>query len=307
MTKLAIGIDIGGTMTKIGLVHLDQVRVLEIFLTSTEKVDANSFISNLSQGIGTLREKAKNVFHADVVGIGIGVSGFVFENGLVDTTYGFQQFMEDYPLAVIIQKLTGLTCKVDNDARLVVLGEALAGKGVGFERVMGLTLGTGLGIGFVNRGKLYDELPFAHMAGHMTIKENGEKCYCSKTGCLESLVSASGLMAKADSLNWFTQNPQYHNELKSLFEAAQSGNVPARQIIEELIQNLKIGISNFINIYAPEMIVLGGGMSKSLHPYLPQISQIKDLAPFKNYKVQISCSDLGEKAGVIGAAALFKN
>jgi glucokinase len=170
MTKLAIGIDIGGTMTKIGLVDLDGFRVLEIFLTNTEKTNAEKFIQNLGVGIDTLREKSK-LFHSEVLGIGIGVSGFVFEDGLVDSTYGFQQFMEDYPLADNIKKMTGLPSKVDNDARLVVLGEALAGKGVGFKRVLGLTLGTGLGVGFVNRGKLDEDLPFAHMAGHMAIKK----------------------------------------------------------------------------------------------------------------------------------------
>jgi glucokinase len=306
MTKLAIGIDIGGTMTKIGLVDLDGFRVLEIFLTNTEKTNAEKFIQNLLVGIDTLREKSK-LFHTEVLGIGIGVSGFVFEDGLVDSTYGFQQFMEDYPLAEIIHKMTGLPCKVDNDARLVVLGEALAGKGVGFKRVLGLTLGTGLGVGFVNGGKLDQDLPFAHMSGHMSINDNGVKCYCGKVGCLESLVSASGLMATANNLNWFEQNPSYKKDSKSIFEAAQSGNSAAIEIITQFIQDLKTGISNYINIYAPELIILGGGLSKSLGPYLVQLGQINDLPPFKKYKVRIERSVLGEKAGVIGAAALFKN
>jgi glucokinase len=133
------------------------------------------------------------------------------------------------------------------------------------------------------------------------------KCYCGKVGCLESLVSASGLMATANILNWFDQNPNYNKDSKSIFEAAQSGNSAAIEIITQFIQDLKTGISNFINIYAPEMIILGGGLSKSLGPYLAQLGQINDLPPFKKYKVKIERSVLGEKAGVIGAAALFKN
>lgn len=304
MTKFAIGIDIGGTRTKIGFVDLDQTRISEIFLTSTEKRDPDRFIRGITSGIDALMEKSK-LTDSNVIGIGIGVSGFVFEDGKVDSTYGFQSFMEDYPLAAIIQKLTGLPCKVDNDARLVALGEAISGRRVGFDRVLVLTLGTGLGVGFVNRGKLDEDLPFSHMAGHMTIKDNGDKCYCGKTGCLESLVSASGLMTQANKLNWFDQNPQYQKDSQSLFEAAQSGNALAIGIIEDFIHDLKTGIANFINIYAPELIVLGGGLSKSLGPYLPQISQIEYLAPFKAYQVKTECSELGEKAGVLGAAALF--
>jgi glucokinase len=305
MTKSAIGIDIGGTMTKIGLVDLDQSRILEIFLTNTEKIDADRFLQSITSGIKILQEKSE-LTSSEIIGIGIGVSGFVFEDGKVDSTYGFQKFMEDYPLAEIIQKFTGLPCKVDNDARLVALGEAICGKGAGIERVLVLTLGTGLGVGFVNKGKLDDGLPYAHMAGHMTIRASGPECYCGKTGCLESLVSATGLMEKANKRYWFDQNPEYTADTKSLFDAAKKSNPLAVEIIGEFIQDLKIGISNFINIYAPESIVLGGGLSKSLKPYLPQLEQMTNLAPTKSYKVKIHTSELGEKAGVIGAAALFK-
>lgn len=303
MKKLAIGIDIGGTRTKIGLVDLDLGQVLQMQIVPTETKDAGRFEHVVSEAIRTFKTKV----NSELLGVGIGVSSFVFKDGTVDSTYGFMDFMEDYPLQKIIEKNHQLPCKIDNDARLVAFGEALYGKGKGYERVLVLTLGTGLGIGFVVNQKLEGQLPFGHMAGHISITSNGVQCYCGKIGCLESLVSATGIIKAADRLNWQEKNPGFPFTVESIINANEIGDPDANQIFEEFLSYLKIGISNYINLYAPDMIILGGGVAKGLKNYLPILQANRHLTPYKSYKTSIEISELEEHSGILGSAALFNN
>jgi glucokinase len=301
LKKLGIGIDIGGTRTKIGLVDLGLGQVLEMQIVPTETKDANRFEQVIGEAIRTFKSKS----NLEIVGVGIGVSSFVSENGTVDSTYGFQDFMEDYPLKEIIEAEHQLPCKIDNDARLVALGEALYGKGKGFERVLVLTLGTGLGIGFVVNQKLDQKLPFAHMGGHISISQHGDPCYCGKIGCLESLVSATGILKAAEKLNWEGINPNSPITVEGIFHASEAGNREAKQIVDAFLNHLKMGISNYINLYAPDRIILGGGVAKGLKSYLPILQGFNQLGPYKTYKTSIELSELEEHAGILGSASLF--
>lgn len=175
--------------------------MLKILVSPTEKYNETQFRSQLTSAIQEHISFAKQLALA-VSGIGIGVSSFVAVGGVVDSTYGFLTFMEDYPLASILEKEFKLACKVDNDARVIALGEAIYGRGKGFERVLVLTLGTGLGVGFVSDGKFESPLSYAHMAGHITITNTDHRCYCGKTGCLESLVSSSGIIQAGEKIRW---------------------------------------------------------------------------------------------------------
>lgn len=305
MKKLVIGIDIGGTRTKIGLVDLTLGKVLETVIYTTESKNVSNFEQKIGETIQYFQTKITD--NQILLGVGIGVSSFVFEDGTVDSTYGFMDFMEDYPLAEIIEKAHNLSCKIDNDARLVALGEGLYGQGKGFERVLVLTLGTGLGLGFVVNQKLNEKLPFGHMGGHISIIQNGEKCYCGKIGCLESLVSATGILKAAEKFNWHEKNLISPFTVEGLFKASESGNKEAKLIINDFLNYLKIGISNYINFYAPDRIILGGGVAKGLKTYLPILQEITQLGPYKTYKTSIEISELEENAGILGGAALFNN
>lgn len=301
MKKLAIGIDIGGTRTKIGLVDMEVGQVLEMQIVPTETKDASRFEQVIGEAICTFKNKG----NTELLGVGIGVSSFVFEDGTVDSTYGFMDFMEDYPLKEIIEKVHQIPCKIDNDARLVALGEALYGKGKGFERVLVLTLGTGLGLGFVVNSKLNEKLPYGHMGGHITVTENHLKCYCGKSGCLESLVSATALVEAANRINWSQKYPEIPLTAKDIFQASETSNLDAKNLVNSIIKYLKIGIQNYINLYAPDKIILGGGVAKGLKNYLPMLQENAQLGPYKQYKVSIEISELEENAGILGSAALF--
>ncbi|HEV7347341.1 ROK family protein [Telluribacter sp.] len=305
MQELAIGVDIGGTRTKIGLVDLRAGRVLETLIFSTETRDASRFEHILSDAIYTLQNRPESA-DATLKGVGIGVSGFVFEDATVDSTYGFIDFMEDYPLAGIVEKAHHLPCRLDNDARLVALGEALYGSGRGFHRVLVLTLGTGLGLGLVVNGRLAEKLPYGHMGGHMTVTHNDSRCYCGKTGCLESLVSATGLLDSARRYYGSAKQTVPPASVEALFRAAAEKNETSCQVVHEFLGHLSTGLGNYINLFAPDRIVLGGGMAKGLDPWLPTLLPTRQLGPYKKYQTTLSLSTLAEQAGILGGAALFR-
>ncbi|SOD99294.1 ROK family protein [Spirosoma fluviale] len=305
METRAIGIDIGGTRTKIGLVNLQTGQVETMLVTPTETKDSERFLHLIGEAIRELNERAA-AKQLVITGVGIGVPSFVFANGVVDSTYGFLEFMEDYPLADHIQQQHGLPCRLDNDARLVALGEALYGQGRGFSRVLVLTLGTGLGLGFTIDGKLDGPLPFAHMGGHLTITTSETVCYCGKTGCLESLVSSSGLIRIANRLGWPQRYPDLPLTAETIFNQKNGGNADAKVIVDEYLGYLKTGIDNYVNLYAPDIIVLGGGIAKGLRNEIEKLHDPHLLNPFKAYKTTIVISDLEEQAGILGSAALFK-
>jgi glucokinase len=304
MKKLAIGIDIGGTRTKYGLVDLEMGIVLETIITPTEKKDSERFLHVVGSAIDKLKEIAA-LENTEILGVGFGVTSFVFEDGLVDSTYGFIEFMEDYPLAQFIEKHSSLPCRADNDARVVALGEALYGKGKGYSRVLVLTLGTGLGLGFVANGRFETHLPYAHMGGHMSIKHTDFKCYCGKHGCLESLVSAPGIVDAAVRSGWAKKYPDLPLNVETIFRSERDGNPDAYLIVNDFLHNLKTGIDNYINIFAPDIIIIGGGIAKGMEPYLDKLTILDFCKPFKGYCVTMALSELDEHSGILGSAALF--
>lgn len=306
MRRLAIGVDIGGTRTKMGLVDLEVGEVLKLLISPTEKKDPDKFLQMIAEGINQLKRIADKK-PSYLLGAGFGVSGFVNEDGVVDSTYGFIEFMEDYPLTALIDKYCSLPCRADNDARIVALGEALYGKGKNYKRVLVLTLGTGLGVGFVTNGRFESCLPYAHMSGHMSIAHTDFTCYCGKRGCLESLVSATGMVEAAIRAGWKEKHSHLPLSVEAIFEAGQQGDADANAIVSNFLIHLRTGIDNYINLFAPDMIVLGGGISKGLKPYLEKLRQNNYLRPFKSYRTQKALSELDEQAGILGSAALFTN
>lgn len=304
MKKLAIGIDIGGTRTKIGLVDIAKGEVIDLLIIPTEKYDSEKFIQGINKAICTFKTIAEKEKY-QIKGVGFGIPGFTFKNGIVDSTYGFLEFMEDYPLKKIIEDEHQIPCVLDNDARVVALGEALYGEGVGFERILVLTLGTGLGVGFIVNQKLNEPLPYAHMAGHITVVKSDVECYCGKTGCLEALVSATGLSNAAIKENWQNQFPDEEISAENIFKQRGAKNKVAEKLINTLIEHLKTGINNYLNIYAPDVVILGGGMAKGLAQDIAKLYSPDLMYAFKNYKTELKLSVLEEEAGILGAAALL--
>jgi len=300
-SNLIIGVDIGGTRTKYGLVNIANGEVMDTIVAPTATKDAAVFIKQVGVAIIRFQQQAR-LIEDTVSGIGIGVPGFVNEDGIVATTYGFLEFMEAYPLKAIIENGYGLPCLLDNDARIVSLGEACYGKGKGYNRVLTLTLGTGLGFGFVVKESFAEPSPLAHMGGHIKISDEGAVCYCGKTGCLEALVSSVGIVRLAKESESFESDVS----AEIVFLAAAQGNYMAIEIVNQIIAYLHTGIHNYVNLFAPDMIVLGGGIAKGLSPYLERIKGVSYLSPYPGYDFKLAVSDLEERAGMLGSAALFQ-
>ena len=296
---LAIGVDIGGTRTKSGLINIVTGEVIGSIIQPTEKKDARLFLEQVGFVIQEFKQMA-SLRGIPIKGIGIGVPGFTNEDGIVVTTYGFLEYMENYPLESLVEKEFLLSCLIDNDARVVSLGEALFGHGKGYKRVLTLTLGTGVGFGLVINGKFTDALPLSHMGGNIAITNEGGKCYCGKMGCLEALVSSNGILNLAHK-NGFSRDVS----VQKIFEAAKEGILKAMEVVEKVIEYLHIAIHNYVNLFAPDMIVLGGGIAKSLLPYTKKIKGKMYMGPYPGYNFELAISQLEESAGMLGSAALF--
>jgi glucokinase len=309
MPNFGLGIDIGGTQTKMGLVDLETGAVVDYLVYATEKHEASLFLNNLYLQYNLLLQKTK-VSPAKVLGLGIGVPGFVNDFGVVESTFGFLSFMEDYPLQSLLQEKFQFECKVDNDARVVGLGESFFGSGKDYKRVLTLTLGTGVGFSWVVDGKFIGNMAFDHMAGHITIHPDGPACYCGKKGCAESLVSATALV-KNVLRNMEKGNDsilmKYGDQLNTIevLKAFNLGDGLAVKVVNEYVNSLKTCIDNFIYLYAPDVIVLAGGLGQGLSQFIPSLQQQNIIPPFKDYLLQVKTTSLGAEAGIIGAALLI--
>lgn len=269
-----IGMDIGGTRTKIGLVDARAGKVChkEVFLT--EKKNEKIF---LEQNLAMIRRMTEKIPSGEEVrGIGIAASGFVHtDDGRMDRSCGsFLEFFSGYPLKRKIEESAGLPCSVGNDAQLICYGECLYGAGRNYRNVLMLTLGTGVGVGLIRDGRRPDQPAYIHRAGHIKVRDDtGEACYCGIRGCLEKTCCAEGLR---------------------------------RLGIDRYIEYLAKGLNQYVYLYAPDLIILGGGASSALSGHLPEIRGRIDASVCDDYKVDIVIGQLQEEGGILGAAAYFQ-
>lgn len=304
--KYAIGVDVGGTRTKTGLVDISDGVVVGAEITPTIRDGSDQFLDALESTCKRLLAKA-GIDTGQLAGVGIGVPGFV-DQGIVDSVWDFMPFMEDYPLAQLVEERLSVPCRVDNDARIVALGEARYGAAIAGRRSITLTLGTGLGFAMVIDGALSQTAPVDHMAGHIKIRNTAARCYCGQTGCLEMLVAAPGLVGAMNST--IEQKGTVSAEdtgawtAEKIFAAAVRGHIPASEVVEQFLNDLATGINNFIFLFAPDIIVLGGGLAMGLEPYLSRLESKIFAAPYKSYRVELVPAILMEHGGILGSAAL---
>lgn len=286
--KYIIGVDIGGTYVKSGLLTIKGRLLKKIKILTESKKGRKKVIDNV---ISTIQE----VYSNDVVGIGIGCPGTIdLKKGIVINSPNLP--FNNLNLLKTIKKEFDTRIIINNDAKCFAFAEAIFGAGKGHGKVIGLTLGTGVGGGVVYNKKLIQERMTAMELGHTVINYNGPRCACNNYGCLEEYVSARGIMRRSKGIK--AETPL------QVFELAKSGNKKAISVLEETGSLLGIGISNFINIFDPDIIVIGGDISKSwafLYPRL--MEEVKKRALFSN--AEIVQSKL-KNSGIIGAWALLK-
>jgi len=313
--KKAIGIDIGGTSFKVGLVNTKGKIEKKYSFLVDHKLSQNQLIGKLAASINEFLED-NYLTKDDIIGIGIGCPGSIdTEKGVCDYSNNLQ--WDKLDVCGIISKVTGINCKISNDANVACLGEARFGSGKTYNSVVLITLGTGVGGGIVIDHKLFEgNKGKGAEIGHTVIKLNGKKCTCGRKGCLEAYASATALIRDTKtamrkdkkSLMW----EYVHNNIalvdgKTAFECSKKGDASACKVVDDYIYYLGEGILNFCNIFRPDAILLGGGVAyqkEYLIDKLVKYAEDHDYGFKMTPKVEIRCAELGNDAGIIGAACL---
>lgn len=302
---LYIGLDIGGTAIKGAVIDENG----KLYGEDSEVTVKGEEILN---GIVALCNRLlKN--NKDVAGIGIGCAGVINSvDGVVVRAGNLSLY--NFPLVKLLREKIDLPVKITNDANAAALGEAKFGAGKNYKNSILVTLGTGVGGGIVIDGKLFEGNKSAGgEIGHMVIKRGGNKCSCGRHGCFEAYSSATALKRRtkwameedAGSAMW----KKYTSETvtgKTAFEFADS-DVSAREVVNWYIEYLACGLTNLVNIFSPEVIMLGGGVSKEGERLTKPLQQLVDEEMFAaDYApVKITTATLGASAGAYGAAALW--
>ncbi len=302
--KYVLGVDVGGTNIKFGLVNKkgDIIARSNMKTSCVKKGCQNLIKAIVAEGESLFKEnklKRKNI-----LGVGIGLPG------LIDIEKGFVHYLpnisgwNNVPLKSIFEKKIKLPTFIDNDVNVITLAEAKFGAGKGVNNLVCITLGTGVGSGLVLDGRLYRGEGFAAgELGHMPLNEKGDKCTCGGSGCLETLVGNKRLLKKARSV--FKRNVP----IEEISPLARQGDKRAIKFWEETALHIGNGLVGVVNLLNPRLIVIGGGISNN-HKYLfNTIRQvIKKRAMRKQASmVRIVRAKLGNDAGIMGAQALVNN
>lgn len=310
-----VGIDLGGTNTKIGLLNIEG----DILKSSIIKTLSSEGVDKTMERIwGVTQELAKetNINVEDIKGIGMGIPGPVEEQSIV-------AFFANFPWGTNVnikeklEKITGIETKLDNDANIIALGEAKYGAAKGSKSSVTVALGTGIGGGIYVNGMLISGFKGAGgEIGHMKIVKEGRLCGCGQRGCFEAYASATGLIREAVSrLTVNKQNLLYTMiegniaglEAKDIFDAAKEGDVFSLDLVDYEAEYLAMGIANILNIINPETIVLGGGVALAgdilLNPLRKKLE--KYALPVTLEDLKIVQGILGNEAGIKGAVGLF--
>jgi len=297
-------VDIGGTKIAVGIVD-DTGRVLSKLESPT---DAQlGYSHGLERMIGMLRETAR-VAGVEISGIGIGSTGLVYP---ISGAFGDADFLPGWQGNNPVEDLArafNVSVALENDADASALGEASWGAGKGKSRLVYVTVGTGIGGGIILDRQLYRGVDMAHPEiGHHVLDPSGPLCSCGFRGCWESLATGPALAA------WFKSNApaehQYPEELaaKQIYQLAQQGDALARRALEREAYYLGLGLANLINLFVPDVIVLGGSIMKSAGVFLDGIRKVISqgcrFVPYE--KTELALASLGEDANLIGAARVW--
>lgn len=318
MLKKIIGIDLGGTTVKFAILSsegdIQQKWSIETDISEEGTKIVPSIIASIKKHI-----EMYGMSTGDFLGIGMGSPGTVdAANGTVIGAYNLNW----KTLQMVRQQIeegTGIPFFIDNDANVAALGEAWRGAGESEPDVVFLTLGTGVGGGIIVDKKLvHGATGAAGEVGHITVEPNGFQCTCGKTGCLETVASATGVVHLArdlsdsyagDSKLKYSIDDGQLITAKDVFDLAKEEDPLALIVVDKVAYYLGLASSHLANILNPSTIVLGGGVSragdiltKSIQPYFEQYT-----FPTIRKSTKIRLALLGNDAGVIGASSLVKS
>lgn len=311
MRKYAFGVDVGGTTVKLGF-FTTTGKLLDTWEipTRTEN-DGQYILTDIKEAVEKKLDE-KEISALDVEGIGMGVPGPVGADGTVYkcVNLGWDVFNVEQRLG----KMTGLKVKAGNDANVAALGEMWQGGGKGYENIVMVTLGTGVGGGVILNGKIVPgNNGAAGEIGHIpTNDDETECCGCGKRGCLEQYASANGIVTV--TRRYLQNNPEEKTALseldsftsKEIFDLAKNGDNVALKMVQQIGKILGKALASISCVVNPEAFVIGGGMSKAGDILISEIG--------KNYKVyafhasretEFCLAELGNSAGIYGGVRML--
>ncbi len=313
-----IGVDIGGTNLKAGLVN-EEGQVLALKKMKIAEIDNQETLTRTMVSMIQDLAAAADIPLDQIASVGVGVPGAVeIRSGSILYTCNLP--LRNVPLRRLFHRYLQIPLYIENDANCAAVAEYYVGAGRNSKRFVTITLGTGIGGGIIHNGKIFHgSNGMAGEVGHMCIVADGELCPCGRRGCWEQYASASAL--KRLTQQALERNP--HSILarvvaenggavsgRSAFIAARQGDPVGQRVCDMYIRYLSIGIANLINIFQPDTLAIGGGVSHEADTQLliPVQQQVaKESIPCNRDKMtRIVKAQLGNDAGIVGAALLGK-
>lgn len=296
MSKVVFGIDIGGTSLKCGL-FAGNGRLVKKDEIPTRRDEGGAYILDDIRDYILETLAKEHLRLEDVLGIGLGVPGSVTEDGVVNkcVNLGWGVFNVAEAMAQRIGLSSDCIC-VGNDANVAALGEYWQGSAKGSRSMFFVTVGTGVGGGFVLDDKLINGANGAAAEiGHLPIAEGLDwQCGCGKTGCLEQVASATGIARLGEKSN-----------AKEVFDAAKAGDAKAEAVVEKVCMYLAKGLACVSGIIDPDCFIIGGGVSAAGDYFIDKIKKYYKMQVFHPCReTKIEKAALGNDAGMYGAARL---
>ena len=307
--KYGFGVDLGGTTVKLAFFDETGTMLHKWEIPTVTADGGKQILPDIAAAIkGYMAEKGLD--NSRMVGIGIGVPGPVNSQGVVNKCINLGWGV--FNISDELSKRTGLPVKAGNDANVAAMGEYWKGGGKGCRNMVMATLGTGVGGGIVIEGQL---LHGAHGAGgeigHMVLnRDETERCGCGKRGCVEQYCSATGVITLAKrhmaSSSYYSPLREMENlTCKDIFDASAAGDALAVEILEHYYACLGEFLANLCNVVDPEVVVLGGGVSKAGQPLLEGVRKYFPKYVFHAASgVRFALASLGNDAGAYGAFKL---
>ncbi|MEG0899781.1 MAG: ROK family glucokinase [Oscillospiraceae bacterium] len=309
--EMIIGIDIGGTAVKLGLFTISGELNAEWSIPTDLKNDGENIIPQIASSIKEKLNKS-NLTLSQIKGIGVGVPGPVNSDGIVPLCVNLGWVHKK--VAKEFEKLCCANVIIANDANVAGLGELWKGSASGYDNVVFITLGTGIGGAIICDQKIATgKNGISGEIGHLTVNPFEKKmCNCGRYGCLEQYASATGLVKRVESL-LITENSESiltnlsNITAKDVVDAAKLNDAVAMIALDEVTEKLGFALANISCVIDPEMFIIGGGMSEAGSFLIDKITKnYKKYAFSSSKETPIRKSLLGNKAGIYGAAMLVK-
>ncbi|WP_195574228.1 ROK family protein [Paenibacillus sp. 1001270B_150601_E10] len=313
--RYMVGIDLGGTNIVAGLVNEQYELVLKVKQPTEVTKGSDYVLSKMAAMVDELLEQA-NISRQDLIAVGVGCPG------ILDPIQGIAIFAanlkwDNIEVSRILGEKVGVPVFIDNDVRMYVYGEAMSGAGKGAEVVHGVTIGTGLAAATVVNGELYYGSKFmAGELGHVTIEGEHTPCGCGLKGCLETVVSATGIARQARE----ALEAGRESVLREVYEAGEltaahvsqaydEGDALAQEILHYTGKVLGKGLAYSITLYSPDVVVIGGGSALAGDRILNTTHETLKKMVYSGYmnNVTIKIGELIDDGGVIGSAAFAKS